>query len=473
MKNLKDNIKRIDTMEILNPSFFVAILSALTFLGFFLRDFYITERFGLSVKSDTIFFVSVIPMFFVSIFCIPFGQASIPFLNQIKKSELQPAASYFFSISLVFCFILCFVSYVIYDLSFLVFGNYFSNMNIKPAILAFLPLLFLSGWLIFCNSILLTKEYYLLPNLAQLVVPFIAVVCLLLFASSLGIYSVIFGMVFGQIVNLIIVTNALIKEKIFFKAITFKPPPSLKKNFWGGYGYLVVIAIFSSINIPINTFIANDLGDGAISIFNLGIKFNLFICGLFTAIFSSVIFPYFSKGFISGGSDNLNNETSFLLIFTTICLLPFSILIFNYSDVFTFLVFGQIINDKPSMLGVSSVIKYSVIQLPFWVYNAIILKHGSVINKVNIIAFVSIIISVLNVIFAFFFLKFMNVGGLSLSIAISNGIGSFLLLLYYIKNKYITFSRAIIIIMVWISFIGLIIFFNQEKFLTFLSNVFI
>ena len=122
MKNLKDNIKRIHTMGILNPSFFVAILSALTFLGFFLRDFYITERFGLSVKSDTIFFVSVIPMFFVSIFCIPFGQASIPFLNQIKKSELQPAASYFFSISLVFCFILCFVSYVIYDLSFLVFG---------------------------------------------------------------------------------------------------------------------------------------------------------------------------------------------------------------------------------------------------------------------------------------------------------------------------------------------------------------
>ena len=103
MKNFKKNIARVHASGILNSSILVAIFTALSFLGFFLRDFYITEHFGISEVSDTIFFVSVIPMFFVSIFCVPFGQASIPFLNKIKKSELQPATSYFFSISLFIC----------------------------------------------------------------------------------------------------------------------------------------------------------------------------------------------------------------------------------------------------------------------------------------------------------------------------------------------------------------------------------
>ena len=182
--------------------------------------------------------------------------------------------------------------------------------------------------------------------------------------------------------------------------------------------------------------------------------------------------PYFSKVLTFKGGINLHNETFFLLIFTTILLIPFSILIFNYSEDLTFLIFHQIIKEKSSLLGISSVIKYSVIQLPFWVYNAIILKHGSVINKVNIIALVSIIISALNLIFALFLIKFMNVGGLSLSIAASNGIGSFLLLLYYLKNKYISFSSAALLLSIWSFFIGLIILLNQEKFSIFVSNVF-
>jgi peptidoglycan biosynthesis protein MviN/MurJ (putative lipid II flippase) len=150
--------------------------------------------------------------------------------------------------------------------------------------------------------------------------------------------------------------------------------------------------------------------------------------------------------------------------------MPISILFFNYSGDLMFLAFHRIISEKPLILGLSSVFKYSVIQLPFWVYNAIILKHGSAINKVNVIAFVSIIISALNLIFDFFLIKFMNVGGLSLSMAASTGIGSFILLLYYLKNKYISLSNATITIVIWTLFIIAIILLNQEKFEIFIAN---
>jgi putative peptidoglycan lipid II flippase len=456
----------------LQSSSIVAFLTVLTFIGFFARDYYITGLFGLSAKSDIFFMISVVPMFFVSIFCVPFGQASIPALKKINEYKLQETISYFFTLSLALCLILCFITYAVYDIFFLVFTSYAFDRDVKLAILSFLPLLFFSGWVILCNSILLAREYYLLPNLAQIVVPLIAVCSTLLFASSIGLYSVIFGMVFGQLINLIIIRSALIKEKIFFRTITFEMPSMIKKKFWVGYGYLVIIAAFTSINIPLSTFVASALGDGAVSIFNLGIKFNLFFCGLFTAVFSSVVLPYFSKVFISNGSANLHSEASYLLIFSSIILMPFSVLVFNYSDDLAFFVFHRIVKENASILGLSSVFKYSVIQLPFWVYNAIILKHGSAINKVSVIAFVCIIISGLNLIFDFFLIKFMNVGGLSLSMAFSTGIGSFILLLYYLKNKYISFSSAIITILTWSLFAIALILFNQEKFEIFLVNFF-
>lgn len=470
MKNLKMSFIKIYEAGILRAAFLVGIIAALTFLGFFVRDYYITKVFGLSSRSDIFFIVTSIPMFFVTIFCIPFGHACIPLLTKIKKTELNPVVGYFFTISLFFCLILCFVSYAVYDFSFLIFKKYPLDRDVKLAIISFLPLLLLSGLVILSNSILLAKKYLLLPNLAQIVVPLIAIISIILFASTIGIYSVIFGMVFGQIANLIILSGTLIKEKIFFRGITFKPPPSIKENFWICYIYLVIIAVFTYVNITINTFVALGLGDGAVSIFNLGIKFNLFFCGLFTAIFSTVILPYFSNLYISAGEHSLNRETSFLLIFTSIVLMPISILFFNYSDDLIFLAFHRIISEKPLILGLSSVFKYSVIQLPFWVYNSIILKHGSAINKVNVIAFVSIIISALNLIFDFFLIKFMNVGGLSLSMAASTGIGSFILLLYYLKNKYISLSNATITIVIWTLFIIAIILLNQEKFEIFIAN---
>lgn len=469
MKNFKKNLYSYKQLKIFQASFIVAILTAVLFFGFFLRDYYIAKFFGFGKESDRFYLVSTIPMFFVSIFCVPFGQAIMPFFEKIKKPQFSLAISYFFSISIVFCLILCFISYALYDLLYLFKGHPF-HISDKLALLAFLPLLLLSGWLILCNSILLNQRYYLLPNIAQLIVPLSAICFLFFFASSIGVYSVIFGMVLGQFFNLMIIKSVLKKEKIFFRGLIFQPPHALKKFFWTGYIYLVVIAVFTSVNIPLSTFIASSLGAGAVSIFNLGIKFNLFFCGLFTAVFSSVFLPYFSKVFHSKGTIDLHNETTFLLFFTSVFLIPFSVLAFFYSDDLTFLIFHQIMKENSSILALSSVIKYSLIQLPFWVFNAIILKHGNVMNRMGLIALVSIIISVLNLIFGLFFIKFMNVGGLSFSMALSTGIGSFLLLLYCLQQKYLNFLNGVTIFLVWSLFVGLTILLNQEKFLSFLKK---
>ncbi len=469
MKNFKNILYSYKQSKILHTSFIVAILTAVLFFGFFLRDYYIAKFFGFSRESDRFYLVSTIPMFLVGIFCIPFGQVIMPFFDKIKKPQFSLAISYFFSISIVFCLILCFIAYALYDVLYLFKGHPF-QLSDKLALLAFLPLLLLSGWLILCNSILLHQKHYLLPNIAQLIVPLLAICFLFFFASSIGVYSVILGMVLGQFFNLMIIKSALKKEKIFFRGFIFQPPDDLKKVFWTGYIYLVIIAIFNSVNIPLSTFIASSLGGGAVSIFNLGIKFNLFFCGLFTVVFSSVFLPYFSKIFNSSGAIDLHRETLFLLFFTSVFLIPFSALAFFFSDDLTFLIFHQIIKENSSILALSSVIKYSLIQLPFWVFNIIILKHGNVMNRMELIALVSIIISVLNLIFSLFFIKFMNVGGLSFSMALSTGIGSFLLLLYCLKQRYLNFLHGVTILLVWCSFIGLTIILNQEKFLAFLKK---
>lgn len=472
MKNLIKNFIKIKKEKILQNSFFVAILTLLLFLGFFLRDFLIVKYFGFTSESDLFYKISIIPMFFVGIFCIPFGQALIPFLTKSKRSEFKSAISYFYAISILFCLTLCFISFAIFSLQYFFLKNYFFDQNFNLAFLAFLPLLILSGWLITSNSILSSLHYYLLPSFAQLIVPLSAICFIFLFANSMGIYSVIFGMTFGQVANLLIINFFLKKEEIFLWPLNFNRPLSIKKDFWVNYLHLIALAILTSINLPISSFLASTLGDGALSIFNFGIKFNLFICGILAAIFSSVFLPYLSRAIKIFGVIDLNNFISFLILFTALILTPFSLLFFYYSENLTFLIFHRIIEDKESILELSSVISYSILQLPFWVFTAILVKHGNAISRLSFLVLTSLIVAILNLILGLFFIKFINVAGLSLSLAISSGFGSFLLLFYYAKEKYLSISNALIVILIWSLFIFIIILLNYEKFIISLEKLF-
>jgi putative peptidoglycan lipid II flippase len=458
-------------------SFWIVLFTIFGFLGFFLRDYLMAKVYGFGSQLDTFYLVTMIPMFMVTIFCVPFGQAIVPKLKKTRDMDIfrfSKMVRYFAFFAFFFCLFLCLLTYLLSDFAF--FGLHYLgwiklDVNIKFMQITVLPILLLSGLVILCNAILSANERYIYPSIAQLIVPIFAICFLLIFGKSYGVYAVILGMFLGQFANFIVVNYGLKLDGVELLPLETKSNISKNSFFWRGYSHLVAIAIFSVSLMPINTFIASSLGSGAISVFNLGNKFSLFVIGVLTTLFATVLLPYLTRLSTYQNKNILNKETFYLLFFSTFIFIPFSLLGFIYANFISKLIFNQIANESATVLGIASVIKYSVIQLPFWVFNAIIFKHANAINKVGIVLLSTIIMLVLNIILSLSLIKFMNVGGLSLATTISCAIASIIMLINYVFKKYLKLFEGVVFLIIWFVFGIILIRLNFNAFLILLERL--
>ena len=167
----------------------------------------------------------------------------------------------------------------------------------------------------------------------------------------------------------------------------------------------------------------------------------------------------------------MKKETFFILFYSSLFFIPFCFLIFIYAQSISGLVFSYIVFENATILGLASVIKYSVIQLPFWVFNSIIFRHANAINKISIILFSSITGLILNVIFSISLIKFMNVGGLALSITLSSAFSSAIIIIYYGFKKELDFLQVLSIGALWFIFCATLIGVNFDAFLMLLEKL--
>jgi peptidoglycan biosynthesis protein MviN/MurJ (putative lipid II flippase) len=132
--------------------------------------------------------------------------------------------------------------------------------------------------------------------------------------------------------------------------------------------------------------------------------------------------------------------------------IPFSLIIFLYSEPISAFIFSNLSSEHSTILGIASVLKYSIIQLPFWVTNSIILRHANAINKIQVISLVAFFAFLINFFLGLFLIELMNVGGLALASTLSVAVSSGLLLVYYLNKNVINFFDFILINFAWINF---------------------
>jgi len=474
---MPEKLHKIIRKKAINSSFIVFLFSGISFFGFFLRDYLMAKIYGFGSELDMFYLATMIPMFMVTVFCIPFGQSVVPILKKIQtldRNQFYKKVRNLAFLIFFICLFLCIATYILSDFIFFAldyFGFLGRTIDIKFMQITTLPILLFGGLVILGNTILSLGERYAYPAFLQTIVPIFAIIFLLIFGKSLGVYAVILGMILGQLVNLATVNNALKKEGVNLLPLKIKKVIFNDRLLLKDYSHLILIAFFSAILIPINSLIGASLGEGAISIFNLGMKFNLFVMGIFSSLFTIILLPYLSKLSNYKNQNLLKKETFYILCCSSLFFIPFSFLIFIYAQSISGLVFSYIIIENATILGLASVIKYSVIQLPFWVFNAIIFRHANAINRIGIILFSSIFAVILNVIFSISLIKFMNVGGLALSVTISSALSSAIILIYYIFKKHLDFLEALSIGALWFIFGTILIGMNFDALLMLLEKL--
>ena len=78
---------KINRKKAINSSYIVFFLTGISFFGFFLRDYLMAKIYGFGRELDMFYLATMIPMFMVTVFCLPFGQSVVPILKKIQNPQ--------------------------------------------------------------------------------------------------------------------------------------------------------------------------------------------------------------------------------------------------------------------------------------------------------------------------------------------------------------------------------------------------
>ncbi|MEI6268159.1 MAG: lipid II flippase MurJ [Methylococcaceae bacterium] len=460
-KKQSHELRRKETMS---SGVIVIGLTLLTFVGFFIRDIMMAKTFGLGVSLDSFFIALLIPMFLVTILCMPLGNAFVPFYLDIKERlksqysrELVSGVSFWTIISLL---IICLILYPINPILLPLLNSNGSPMDMQQLIpllhIALLILLF-SGTVILGNSVLNANGRSVLTSTAQLVVPVTAILALVLFGNRYGVMAAMYGMVVGQLLNLLI-----LQYYLGYYDVTLRPKLNVSAQaqltpLLRQYMPLAVSAFFIAAASPVATLLAISLPEGGVSAFNLGNKVVLFCTGLVSTAVSTVMLPYFSGLVAKNHLVSARRELSFFLLLATFVSVPISAALYLGSTPIIRLMFEGGTFDSNATGSVARVMQYAVVQIPFFVCNSLLLKFATATKHVFAINAVALVGLLINIGASILLMKYMGVAGIALGASISMLFSTVLLVLVLVRYWDISRFDALIMMLNWLLFVTLLV----------------
>ena len=362
--------------------------------------------------------------------------------------------------SLISLFVICLILYLIGPSLLPLLNNKGTPIDM-PQLISLteiaLPILLFSGVIILGYSILNANGRTVLTSTAQLVVPIIVILALLLFGEHFGVKAVMYGMVVGQLVNLLIV-----QFYVRHYDITLLPKLNLLKradfsSLLNQYLPLIVSAFFVTAAAPVATLLAISLPEGGVSAFNLGNKVVLFVTGLVSTAISTVMLPYFSALIAKNHLISARRELSFFLLLGTFVSVPISTALFIESESIIHLMFEGGIFDHAATESVARVMQYAVVQIPFFICNSLLLKFATATKHVIAISGVAIVGLLINIGASILFMKHMGVAGIALGGSISMLLSTVLLMLVLVRFWHIRKFDAIIMLLNWLLFVTILV----------------
>jgi murein biosynthesis integral membrane protein MurJ len=460
----------LERKKTMGAGFLVMLLTFLCFVGFFFRDLMMAQIFGLGAALDYFFIALLIPMFIVTVFYMPLGAAFVPvyldarerLIPQAIRAMISNISSWTGASLIIACLILYHVGPSLLPLLYTKESP--PDMGqLSPLLNLALPILLFSGVVILGNSILNAHGRAVAASAAQLVVPVTAVAALLMLGEKFGVKAVMYGMVCGQVLNLLIVQFYLRQDDIW---IMSRPDfqyseglSSLLKQYWP----LAAAALFIGLTIPVATLLAMSLPGGSVSAFNLGTKVVLFITGLLGAAVSAVMLPYFSLLVARSQLVAARRELSFFLLLATFISVPVSAGLFLWSEPIVRLIFERGSFDSDATGQVARVMQYSIVQLPFFVCNSLLIRFATATRHVMAICAVSFLGLLVNIGAGILLMKHMGVGGIALGASLSVLTSTLFLLMVLVRYGYVTGLDMIIVMLNWLFFLTLLMCFHFQS----------
>ncbi len=434
----------------------VVVLTALSFVLFFCRDVLMGQKFGVGGELDAFFLAMLLPMFIVNVFSVPLGSALVPIYCKLRKGKENDADS---MLSIVLFFSLACL--ILVGSMLLIFGNIIyptivSGLEVSAIIrtLDLLPysvlILILSAAVVIGNAALNSRKTYSWPALFQVVVPAFAIIFLFIYGKELGIASVAIGMLVGQIINLILVLHLLYRDGFILKLnFSTRFRKESYGELWKIYVALAVAALFVSAATVIDNIMASELNAGSIGIYSLGSKVSIFVTGIIGAGLTSVVLPRFSSLFSKGAIEECRHDLAFFIYMGTALTIPVALVLFAYCDDVVRVIFAGDMMSMESAKEVGDVAIFGVIQLPFFVTYALLIRFANANQKGKLVVFAAAVGLILNIVLNIILIRTIGIAGLALATSLSMLVTGYLLLMVSAKLAYLRALDVLLITLFW------------------------
>lgn len=442
----------------------IVILTLFAFSGIFFRDIIIARFFGINAELDSLFLALAIPTFFINVLTQSYGQAVLPPFQHIHVHAGTAERQSFVSESLTFIlFILLLLSIILFFfpnfwLTLFLGERAVLNIDILSYYLRFsLPILVLGGVTILGNSLLNAIGKSRQSAGSQIVLSFGTIVFLFPLLPRLGISGVILSMIIGQVFNLLIIIIFCSKEGYPFWGLKI-PSPSFFKRILSEYIHLSLSAIASAMMLPFLQFLASRLQEGSVGALTLGNKLTLFATHLASLTMNFVLLPYFSELIIRKNKEEASKELSYYLIYGTFFSIVFSLIVFLSTPLLVKLLFlGGKLTAQDSE-KVSAVMRFGVIQIPFFIIFFLIQKYAAA-GKKSFPVLISSVVALLATLFWGGFLSpIYGLMALASTLPVASFAGAICLICFLARQKDIK-SESLLLILYLLGFFLLITWF--------------
>lgn len=417
----------------------ILLVSGVTFfislLGF-LKETVVAANFGLSLQLDTFYVAILIPGVINTVFLGSFKSVLIP--NYINELGIKGNIASFQTTSLLVTIIVSLFFAIITYLSTNTFLEVlYPNKSIEfySMVKEQLPILlfaiFFWGLASTLGALLNVNDEYRFSSFAGIFTPIFILLSIYTLKDYFQNTLLAWGTTLGAAASCVYL---LIVAKIK-KLIILGKPDYYNNNIRIAFQQLpakISSGLLTALNSVVDQFFAAQLVVGSIAALNYGLKIPAFLSGLLLVAFGNVLLPYFTKLVLSNRKlafDNLFKNIKW--VFTGLVIITvFGILL---SDFIVALLFQRKEFTSDDTLVVSTIQKIFLAYIPFKITGMIMVNFATSINRNSIMAYISLVALILNLILDYIFMEIYGVFGIALCTTIITVLKS-ITMYWYLKR---------------------------------------
>ncbi len=351
------------TNWLLKQGIFLSIISAMLALLSFVKEAVFANFFGISDVADAYTVAIQIPEILFAVVWEAIHAVIIPlYTEKLQIGGKSEGKKFISNILIIVSFIsLCciFLGEMICSTIVRLFSPGLSAETHALAVGLMrwiFPMLFFEGIIRVCTGILNVHNQFLIPKLLTAVRNVGVIVFLILLSNKFGVYAAAFGVLFGIIIESILIAFSAFKREKFVLSLDLKDP-ALKKAIKMVLPLIVGIGV-TEINQMADKIVASFLDVGSIASLNYASKLSSIIQVVLLSNIATVLYPTFA----SLASKNRKEEvigtyTKAINICTLICV-PMIVGGFLLKDNIVFLAFARGAFDNNAVTEVANLFSF-------------------------------------------------------------------------------------------------------------------